>query len=174
MCFLFNVRMNHYYSCCCFFLRTLSSLNLTEKAWTKTSKKHIDFTLSVCVSCCQEKYIYMSFAIKQHSRLMHVLELLYTHTLTETHSTSLTTIFACIIFFVSASVFHSFFHVFEQSWKGLKNTKHLMMIKVTRIYTASVAGLCVALNAFPFFQFKWEKKKHQQQHNKIRIHRIKQ
>lgn len=48
------------------------------------------------------------------------------------------------------------------SWKGLKNTKHLMVIKVAHMHIAFV----LALNAFPFLSWKYEmkKKKHTNSH----------
>lgn len=91
------------------------------------------------------KRILMSLAIMQHSLLMDVLELL--HTFVDSTRALLSS---------RRRLFSPFC---LNSWKGLKNIKHLMVIKVAHMHTAFV----LALNAFPFFVFffylSWNRKK---------------
>lgn len=130
MCFLFNVRMNHY----SFFSPTMTMFEFFELVCVYKSfwmsEKNWFLLLSKCL-----KRKSMSFAIKQQRRLMDILELLYTHI----HIPDVDNTFACIILkSTRATTGFSllFFHfVCLNSWKGLKNTKHLMMIKVVRMHT---------------------------------------
>lgn len=79
MCFLFNVRMNHYS------LPTFESFELVERLYRRTRKKTL-----ISLSCCQNvwcKNLHMCVASRpiqwqQPKRLMDVLELLHTHSLT--------------------------------------------------------------------------------------------
>lgn len=174
MCFLFNVRMNHYYSCCCFFLRTLSSLNLTEKAWTKTSKKHIDFTLSVCVSCCQAK-IYIYVVCNQAAQSANACTWTFVHTYTHRNTFDVVDNNFCMHYFCRLRV--SFSLLFSCVWTELKRSeKHKTLDddqSDAHIYGIGGWALCRS-QCVSVFSIQMREKKHQQQHNKIRIHRIKQ
>lgn len=143
MCFLFNVRMNHYS------LPTFESFELVERLYRRTRKKTL-----ISLSCCQNvwcKNLHMCVASRpiqwqQPKRLMDVLELLHTHSLTYSYwCWHHHHICHAILFWLFRDteglwmcVFFTPFCLY--SWKGLKNTKHLMVIKVAR--------KCIRLLAF--------------------------
>lgn len=143
MCFLFNVRMNHYS------LPTFESFELVERLYRRTRRKTL-----ISLSCCQNvwcKNLHMCVASRpiqwqQPKRLMDVLELLHTHSLTYSYwCWHHHHICHAILFWLFRDtkglwmcVFFTPFCLY--SWKGLKNTKHLMVIKVAR--------KCIRLLAF--------------------------
>lgn len=172
MCFLFNVRMNHYS------LPTFESFELVERLYRRTRKKTL-----ISLSCCQNvwcKNLHMCVASRpiqwqQPKRLMDVLELLHTHSLTYSYwCWHHHHICHAILFWLFRDteglwmcVFFTPFCLY--SWKGLKNTKHLMVIKVARKCIRLLAFrslfLSLSFNVFPFLFFSNRRKKKSKKSN---------
>lgn len=156
MCFLFNVRMNHYS------LPTFESFELVERLYRRTRRKTL-----ISLSCCQNvwcKNLHMCVASRpiqwqQPKRLMDVLELLHTHSLTYSYwCWHHHHICHAILFWLFRDtegpwmcVFFSPFCLY--SWKGLKNTKHLMVIKVARKCIRLLAFRSLFLSLSMYFRF---------------------